>query len=78
LAKTRSADAVHPECGLTPREREVLDLASRGKQRGEIAMALGISENTVKHHFSNIYAKLGVHSAKDALLKLRGGRGFLD
>ena len=64
--------------GLTPREREVLNLIQRGKQRGEVALALNISENTVKHHFSSIYQKLGVRSKDEALIKLRGGRGLLD
>jgi DNA-binding NarL/FixJ family response regulator len=65
-------------CGLTEREREVIDLASHGNERGEIALALKISTDTVKHHFSNIFRKLEVHSLKEALIKLRNGRGFLD
>ncbi len=64
--------------GLTDRQREILHLASSGKHRGEIALALKISENTVKHHFANLFEKLGVHSVREALLKLRNGRGFLD
>lgn len=73
--KIGAADQNH---GLTDRQQEVLKLASRGNHRGEIALALKISENTVKHHFSNIFEKLGVHSVREALLKLRDGRGFLD
>jgi DNA-binding NarL/FixJ family response regulator len=63
---------------LTPREWEVLRLASRGKQHGEISRTLGIAVNTVKNHFRNIYEKLGVHSLTDALIKLNAGRGLLD
>lgn len=78
LLKDLHLGAVQRNSGLTPREIQVLDLTARGLQRGEIAAALGISENTVKHHFGNIFEKLGVHSVKEALIKLRGGRGLLD
>lgn len=63
---------------LTEREWEVLRLASRGKQHGEISMALGIAVNTVKNHFRNIYEKLDVHTLNDALIKLNQGRDLLD
>jgi DNA-binding NarL/FixJ family response regulator len=64
--------------GLSERQWEVLRLAARGKQHGEISMTLGIAVNTVKNHFRNIYEKLGVTSLTDALVKMRGGRGLLD
>ena len=66
------------DLGLTEREWEVLRLAARGRQHGEISMALGIAVNTVKNHFRNIYEKLGVGSLTDALVKLNQGRGLLD
>lgn len=46
---------------LTARENLVLGLVQRRFSNKEIASALGISENTVKFHVSNIFAKLGVH-----------------
>jgi DNA-binding NarL/FixJ family response regulator len=64
--------------GLTEREWEVLRLAARGKQHGEISELLGIAVNTIKNHFRNIYEKLGVSSLTDALVKLNNGRGLLD
>jgi len=64
--------------GLTEREWEVLRLAARGKQHGEISTTLGIAVNTVKNHFRNIYEKLGVGSLTAALIKLNAGRGLLD
>lgn len=64
--------------GLTDREWEILRLAARGKQQGEIAMSLDIAVNTVKNHFRNIYAKLEVRSLTEALVKLNEGRGLLD
>lgn len=64
--------------GLSEREWEVLRLAARGKQHGEISAALGIAVNTVKNHFRHIYEKLGVGSLTEALIKLNAGRGLLD
>jgi DNA-binding NarL/FixJ family response regulator len=66
------------EFGLTEREWEVLRLAARGRQHGEISVVLGIAVNTVKNHFRNIYEKLGVGTLTDALVKLNQGRGLLD
>ena len=55
---------------LTPREREVLDLALKGDTCKEIARELGISHRTVELHRSNLLEKLGVTSITD-LLRLR-------
>ena len=43
---------------LTPREHDVLELVAQGASNGEIALQLGISENTVKYHMKNILQKL--------------------
>jgi len=45
---------------LTAREREVISLVSRGLRNKVIGERLFISETTVTHHLSSIYAKLGV------------------
>lgn len=45
---------------LSPRERQVLDLAARGFAAKQVARILGISVKTVEHHKSRIFAKLGV------------------
>lgn len=45
---------------LSPREREVLTLVSRGYTNGQIAAELFISEATVKTHLVRIFEKLGV------------------
>jgi DNA-binding NarL/FixJ family response regulator len=44
----------------TPREIEVLQLASHGLTAGDIADQLALSTGTVKTHLRNIYRKLGV------------------
>lgn len=45
---------------LTKREREVVALAGEGIKNKEIAGRLFISETTVRHHLTSIFAKLGV------------------
>ena len=45
---------------ITPREREVLQLAARGRSTPQIAEDLVISQSTVKTHFEKIYDRLGV------------------
>ncbi|MDN3359438.1 helix-turn-helix transcriptional regulator [Actinomadura sp. DC4] len=46
--------------GLTPREREVLDLIAEGRTNRQIAEELFISVKTAGNHVSSILAKLGV------------------
>jgi len=48
------------EFGLTPREREVVALIVAGFTNKDIAYKFAISEQTVKHHVTNIFDKLGV------------------
>jgi two-component system NarL family response regulator len=43
---------------LSDREKEVLELVRRGDPNKEIALALYITENTVKYHLRNIMDKL--------------------
>ena len=45
---------------LTEREREVIRLITQGMKNKQIAERLFISQTTVTHHLSSIYAKLGV------------------
>lgn len=51
---------------ITEREREVLDLVARGRANKEIAELLGIAQDTVKRHVSNILQKLGVNDRAQA------------
>lgn len=45
---------------LTERERTMLSWLKLGKTNAEIARFVELSENTVKHHVSRIYDKLGI------------------
>ena len=59
---------------LTERESEVLGLVAKGLANKQIAVALGISEHTVKFHVSSIYSKLNVTNRTEAVREgLRGG-----
>lgn len=55
-----------PRLGLTPREREVLRLLSQRLTDKEIAEALFVGPRTVQTHVSNVLAKLGVASRREA------------
>lgn len=51
---------------LSPREREVLQLLTKGSTNKEIAATLGISDNTVKNHLRNILDKLHLQNRVQA------------
>jgi two-component system nitrate/nitrite response regulator NarP len=44
---------------LTPRERQVAFLVTRGLSNKDVARELGLTEGTVKIHVHNIFRKLG-------------------
>lgn len=54
--------------GLTPREREVLQLLAEGSSTKEVAVALGLSVKTAETHRSNLMRKLQVHSVSGLVL----------
>ena len=61
---------------LTPREKEILDLLSKGYFYKEIADQLGTSTGTVRQQIHKIYEKLHVQNRTEALNKVYGGNGF--
>jgi two-component system nitrate/nitrite response regulator NarL len=53
---------------LTDREREVIELIGKGFKNKQIAEALFISDVTVHHHLTSIYAKLDVADRFELLI----------
>jgi DNA-binding NarL/FixJ family response regulator len=64
---------------LTAREREILDLIAAGRSNAEITSHLVLSPKTVRNHVSSVFAKLGVRSRAEAIVRGReaglGGGG---
>lgn len=56
---------------LTPKERQVLQLLSKGFTYKEIAKPLDVSPETVKKHLKNIYRKLNAGNKIEALQKVK-------
>jgi DNA-binding NarL/FixJ family response regulator len=54
--------------GLTPRELEVICAVVAGDSNKDIAHRLSISQDTTKHHLSNIFDKLGVSNRLELAL----------
>jgi DNA-binding CsgD family transcriptional regulator len=66
--ETRDKESMKNRSNLTPRETEVLGLATRGMKTKQIAGGLFVSTQTVRTHFKNIYQKIGVHSRTEAVV----------
>ncbi|HMU41844.1 MAG TPA: response regulator transcription factor [Ignavibacteriaceae bacterium] len=65
----RSAANDEETAALSSREKEVLFQLAEGNNYQEIADALFISVDTIRHHIRNIYKKLHVHSQSEAVAK---------
>ena len=63
----RAREGADVEAGLTPRERQVLELLSGGLTVGQIASRLSISPRTVETHVAKLYRKLGVRTRVQAI-----------
>ena len=57
------------DAALTARELEVLGLLAQGQQPKQIARSLGITVNTCRGYVKNVLAKLGAHSALEAVVE---------
>jgi DNA-binding NarL/FixJ family response regulator len=53
---------------LTPRQRQVLQLAAGGANNTEIATALGIDLDTAKNHLSDVATRYGLQNGRTALV----------
>jgi pimeloyl-ACP methyl ester carboxylesterase/DNA-binding CsgD family transcriptional regulator len=68
-APTDAERAIFPE--LTARERDVLELISHGLDNAQIGAWLELSEKTVRNHVTGIFAKLGVATRAQAIVRAR-------
>jgi len=73
IARTAPVDAA-PLAELSPRERDVLALLTRGLSNAEIAATVHLSEGTVRNYVSTILSKLRVADrTQAAILGIRAG-----
>lgn len=56
----RAGDQDDVMAALTPAERRIVGLISKGMSNAEIAETLGISEKTVKNHITSLLSKMGL------------------
>src|SRR5580765_1306751 len=68
LMQSSGEEARQKKFGLTPRELEIVSAVVAGYANKEIAECFKISEDTVKHHLSNIFDKLGVSTRLELAL----------
>lgn len=59
--------AVSGECGLSPKESEVLLLMANGRDVPFIAKYLVVSQSTVRTHNKHIFKKMNVHSRQECI-----------
>lgn len=65
-----AAEPVRAQRGLlSPRESEVMDLVAQGLSNREVAARLFLSEKTVKNHVNSLFAKLGVTTRSQAIVR---------
>jgi len=68
LVQSSGEEARQKKFGRTPRELEIVSAVVAGYSNKEIAEYFKISEDTVKHHLSNIFDKLGVSTRLELAL----------
>ena len=69
LSQSRGADGGKPQQALTRRQREVLGLVVAGHTNREIATKFSVSEETVKHHLTRMFDKVGASNRLDLAMK---------
>jgi len=67
-----------PMGGLTPREREVMELMAQGRSNAAIASQMVITERAVAKHTSNIFGKLGLPPSDDDNRRVLAVLAYLD
>lgn len=69
LQGERAEGDVIDRLNLTPRELDVLACLSHGMDPSDAAEALSITVNTCRGYLKSLYAKLGVHSQLEAVIR---------
>lgn len=77
LIQSSSAAGGKLSYGLTPRERQVLAMVVAGFPNKEIARACAVSEQTIKHHLTRMFDKVGA-STRVELAMLATRHGLVD
>ena len=68
LRSSAKRDKQRKTFGLTPRELEIVEMIVAGYRNRDIARKFSISEQTVKHHLTNIFNNLGVSTRLELAL----------
>ena len=68
LNKQIAAGSTRERFGLTSRELQIVREVVEGSTNREIAQRFHLSEDTVKHHLSNVFDKLGVYNRLEMAL----------
>lgn len=67
--ENKKAEVLPGTENITPREKDILTMFSRGMSYQETAAILNIKINTVRDHTKSIYRKLSVHSRNEAIFE---------
>jgi DNA-binding NarL/FixJ family response regulator len=65
------SQAANAFADLTRREREVVELLSRGLDNAQIGAHLGLAEKTVRNNISAVFEKLGAENRAQAIVRAR-------
>jgi len=68
MRSSTSGEKPQKNYGLTKREMDILTTIVAGLSNKEIARKFALSEDTVKHHLTNIFDKVGVNSRLELAL----------
>jgi DNA-binding NarL/FixJ family response regulator len=69
LSQTANSAGTKQDLGLTRREREVLGLVISGCTNRQIATQFSLSEETIKHHLTRMFDKVGASNRLELAMK---------
>ena len=69
LSQGPSVSTAKPALALTAREREVVQLVIAGHTNREIATQFSVSEETIKHHLTRMFQKVGASNRLELAMK---------